>query len=638
MSTIQQVGDKVLANVERVIVGKHHEVRLALVALHVPRPPAHRGRARAPARPCSPRRSRAASAAPSGGSSSRRTCCPSDVTGLSIYNQKTQEFEFRHGPIMSQIVLADEINRATPKTQSALLECMEERQVTVDGVTYPMPDPFLVIATQNPIEYEGTFALPEAQLDRFMLRIRMGYPAPLEEMLILDEQKRAHPLETLLGRLLAWRSCSRCRRACARSTWTRRSPTTSSRSSTPTRIHPDVYLGASPARLDRALPGRPGVRGLPGRDYVIPDDVKVLAEPALAHRRDHQDLGVDPRRRPRRVVREVLDATPSRCRAAAGGPGEVRARRRAADRAPRRARPRRSRRHAPPGPAPARRGRAAWWPRSRRARTSCSSCVYLGLLVARRQLLAHPRSGSPASRRASRSTGRRRRSARQLRARYTLRNRAGCPSCGWRSTARRRCPTRLPGGRSRWVARQRALVARRGRPADAPRPLPDRPAADPHRRPVRPLHGDRRGGRTGITVVVYPRVDAAAAAGACHRRSSRAATPRPSGPCRRRRSSRASGRMHRGRVQPHPLEVVGAPDGAPGQGVRPRADRRPLAVPGPRCRRRSRRGRRVDDGGHGPRRCLDRREGDRREPGRRLHRQRPSASPCCRRTGARASA
>ena len=122
---------------------------------------------------------------------------PSDVTGLSIYNQKTHEFEFRAGPIMAQVVLADEINRATPKTQSSLLECMEERQATIDGVTHPMPEPFLVIATQNPIEYEGTFALPEAQLDRFMMRLKLGYPAPLEEVVILDEQKRVHPLEDL---------------------------------------------------------------------------------------------------------------------------------------------------------------------------------------------------------------------------------------------------------------------------------------------------------------------------------------------------------------------------------------------------------------------------------------------------------
>ena len=143
------------------------------------------------------------------------------MTGLSIYNQKTQEFEFRPGPIMAQIVLADEINRATPKTQSALLECMEERQATVDGTTYPMPEPFLVIATQNPIEYEGTFALPEAQLDRFMLRLRLGYPQPLEEIVILDEQKRSHPLEEI-EEVASRRGAARdAGTPCARSTSTR---------------------------------------------------------------------------------------------------------------------------------------------------------------------------------------------------------------------------------------------------------------------------------------------------------------------------------------------------------------------------------------------------------------------------------
>src|SRR5438105_8629513 len=122
---------------------------------------------------------------------------PSDVTGVSIYNQKTGNFEFRAGPVMSQIVLADEINRATPKTQSALLEAMEERQVTVDGTTYQLPDPFLVMATQNPIEYEGTFPLPEAQLDRFFIRLQLGYPKPKEEVDILDAQRVQHPLDTL---------------------------------------------------------------------------------------------------------------------------------------------------------------------------------------------------------------------------------------------------------------------------------------------------------------------------------------------------------------------------------------------------------------------------------------------------------
>src|SRR3990172_4189273 len=122
---------------------------------------------------------------------------PSDVTGVSIYNQQKREFEFRAGPIMGQIILADEINRATPKTQAALLEAMEEHQVTVDGATHPLPKPFMVLATQNPIEYEGTFPLPEAQLDRFLLRVRLGYPRPSDEVRILEEQQLQHPLETL---------------------------------------------------------------------------------------------------------------------------------------------------------------------------------------------------------------------------------------------------------------------------------------------------------------------------------------------------------------------------------------------------------------------------------------------------------
>src|ERR671917_1126356 len=196
VAKIQESGEKVVANVERVIVGKHHEVRLALVALLC------QGHLLIEDVPGTGKTVLAKAIAKSLGSSFRRIqftpdLLPTDVTGLSIYNQKTQEFEFRPGPIMSQIVLADEINRATPKTQSALLECMEERQATIDGVTHPMPTPFLVIATQNPIEYEGTFALPEAQLDRFMLRLQLGYPKPMEEIVILDEQKRRHPIEEL---------------------------------------------------------------------------------------------------------------------------------------------------------------------------------------------------------------------------------------------------------------------------------------------------------------------------------------------------------------------------------------------------------------------------------------------------------
>ena len=181
---IKRSGDRVVANVERVIVGKHDEVRLALVALLC------RGHLLIEDVPGTGKTVLAKSIARSLGCSFRRIqltpdLLPSDVTGLSIYNQRTQEFEFRPGPIMAQVVLADEINRATPKTQSALLECMEERQATVDGVTHRMPDPFLVIATQNPVEMDGTYPLPEAQLDRFMFNVVIDYLPEDEEVAVV---------------------------------------------------------------------------------------------------------------------------------------------------------------------------------------------------------------------------------------------------------------------------------------------------------------------------------------------------------------------------------------------------------------------------------------------------------------------
>src|SRR5881227_2768680 len=180
MTQIQQTGDRVLANVERVIVGKHSEVRFALVALLC------RGHLLIEDVPGTGKTVLAKAIAKSLGCTFRRIqftpdLLPSDVTGLSIYNQKTQEFEFRPGPIMSQVVLADEINRATPKTQSSLLECMEERQVSLEGETRPLPRPFVVLATQNPVELEGTFPLPEAQLDRFLIRLGLGYPSEEDE-------------------------------------------------------------------------------------------------------------------------------------------------------------------------------------------------------------------------------------------------------------------------------------------------------------------------------------------------------------------------------------------------------------------------------------------------------------------------
>jgi MoxR-like ATPase len=307
MTKIQQSGEKVIANVERVIVGKHHEVRLALVALLC------RGHLLIEDVPGTGKTMLAKAFARSLGCTFRRIqftpdLLPSDVTGLSIFNQKTQEFEFRPGPIMAQVVLADEINRATPKTQSSLLECMEERQATIDGTTYKMPDPFLVIATQNPIEYEGTFALPEAQLDRFMLRIRLGYPQPIEEIVILDEQKREHPLDELeevcgAGEL-------RELQGAVREIYV--DSTVSDyivRLVNGTRNHPDVYLGASPRGSLALYRAGQAMAALLGRDYVIPDDIKVLAEPALAHRLIIKTSSTIHDVQPGQVIRELLETT-----------------------------------------------------------------------------------------------------------------------------------------------------------------------------------------------------------------------------------------------------------------------------------------------------------------------------------------
>ncbi|TAL11185.1 MAG: MoxR family ATPase, partial [Chloroflexota bacterium] len=225
------------------------------------------------------------------------------------YNQKTQEFEFRPGPIISQVVLADEINRATPKTQSSLLECMEERQATVDGTTWQMPDPFLVIATQNPIEYEGTFALPEAQLDRFMLRVRLGYPELVEEVLILDEQKRSHPIDDLEEVLPVEEL--RELQAAVREVYV--DPSVADyivRLVSATRSHPDVYLGASPRGSIALYRAGQALAGLLGRDYVLPDDIKVLAESALAHRLIIKTSSSIHDIQAAQVVAELLDSTP----------------------------------------------------------------------------------------------------------------------------------------------------------------------------------------------------------------------------------------------------------------------------------------------------------------------------------------
>jgi MoxR-like ATPase len=208
---------------------------------------------------------------------------PSDITGVSIFDQRSRDFEFRPGPIFAQIVLADEINRATPKTQSALLEAMEERHVTVDGVTRELPQPFMVLATQNPIEYEGTFPLPEAQLDRFIMRLHLGYPSVTDEVLIMDRQQHAHPIDDL-DEVTDGNEIQRIQ-AAVKSVYV--DPLIKQYIVSlveATRRHPAVYLGASPRGSLALYRTSQALAMLDGRDYVVPDDVKTLAYSALGHR------------------------------------------------------------------------------------------------------------------------------------------------------------------------------------------------------------------------------------------------------------------------------------------------------------------------------------------------------------------
>jgi MoxR-like ATPase len=308
VKNVQEPAERVVANVERVIVGKHAEVRMALVALLC------EGHILIEDVPGVGKTMLAKALSKSIGCSFRRIqftpdLLPSDVTGLSIFNQKDQEFEFRPGPIFAQVVLADEINRATPKTQSSLLECMEERQATIDGQTYEMPSPFLVIATQNPIEYEGTFALPEAQLDRFMLRLRLGYPKAMEEIVILDEQKRTHPI-TDIRQVLGLEELRQMQGAVKEIYVDQAVAEYIVRLATATREHPDVYLGASPRGSINLYRASQALAALDGRDYVIPDDVKQLAVAVLAHRLIVKSQASLREIDPDAIVREVLGQVP----------------------------------------------------------------------------------------------------------------------------------------------------------------------------------------------------------------------------------------------------------------------------------------------------------------------------------------
>jgi MoxR-like ATPase len=282
LEAITSLAEQVTGNVEKVILGKRHEVQMTLIALLC------EGHLLIEDVPGVGKTMLARSIAKSIGCSFRRIqftpdMLPSDVTGVSVFNQKTREFEFRPGPVMAQIVLTDEINRATPKTQSALLEAMEERQITVDGVTYPMEAPFLVLATQNPIEYEGTFPLPEAQIDRFMMRVSLGYPAAADEMNILESQRERHPIQEI-GQVVTGAELLAAQSAVRKVYADTLIKEYIVELANATRHHPDVYLGVSPRGSLALYKAARAYAALQGRDYVIPDDVKALLEATFAHR------------------------------------------------------------------------------------------------------------------------------------------------------------------------------------------------------------------------------------------------------------------------------------------------------------------------------------------------------------------
>ena len=308
MADIKAFAERVIGNLEKVIVGKRQSIELIVIGLLC------QGHMLIEDVPGVGKTMLARSLARSLDCVFNRIqftpdMLPSDVTGVSIYNQQKNKFEFRPGPIIGQIILADEINRATPKTQAALLEAMEEHQVTVDGLTHRLPDPFMVLATQNPIEYEGTFPLPEAQLDRFLLRLRLGYPSMADEIRVLDDQQLQHPIESLKSIVKVkeiMQAIEDVKRIYVAPVIKKYIVEITTR----TRQSADVYLGASPrGSLSLARAGRARA-ALMGRDHVLPDDIQALATAVLAHR-----IIVNPAARlrdlsPESIVQEVIYATP----------------------------------------------------------------------------------------------------------------------------------------------------------------------------------------------------------------------------------------------------------------------------------------------------------------------------------------
>jgi MoxR-like ATPase len=308
MRAVQDFTNQVIENVEKVIIGKRAAIELVLVALLC------EGHVLLEDVPGSGKTMLARAVATSLGIGFKRIQCtpdlmPNDVTGVSIFNQKNGEFEFRAGPIFVNILLADEINRATPRTQSALLEAMQEQQVTVDGVTRELPRPFLVLATQNPIEYEGTFPLPEAQLDRFLMRLSLGYPSAQDERQILLNLWREHPI-TRLEKVVNGLELLNLQKQ----VWDVHVDETLQQYivalATATRSHPDLALGISPRGSLALFKAAQALAAARGREHVIPDDIKYLAPVTLPHRLIVRPEAELRGRNAQAILDDILQATP----------------------------------------------------------------------------------------------------------------------------------------------------------------------------------------------------------------------------------------------------------------------------------------------------------------------------------------